>query len=122
VTAEAALIEQLATTQRGIAHALKGLASAVADIAAASETHGQVLGRIADPAAAMSALDGACFSVYLHGNYHWLTRQMTTEEKEAFADACDRHVLTWPPADQGTRMDRWWRGDAVLPVTERTDL
>lgn len=56
-----------------------------------------------------AALDAACFSVYLHGDDRWLTSQMTTEEREAFADACDRHRGTWPLADQGAPFERWWR-------------
>lgn len=69
-------------------------------------------GRLQDP-----ELDGACFSVYLHGKWWWLTRNMTTPEREAFADAADRHRATWPADDQGTPMDRWWRVDAPLPAS-----
>ncbi|MEU8158161.1 hypothetical protein AB0B94_31285 [Micromonospora sp. NPDC048986] len=64
-----------------------------------------------------AALDGACFSVYLHGDDRWLTRQMTTEEREAFADACDRHRLTWPADDQGVPFDRWWRDTETVGGT-----
>lgn len=56
-------------------------------------------------------LDAAAHSVWLHGDWRWLTRNMTVEEREAFADACDRHTATWPPDAQGSPVDRWWRDD-----------
>lgn len=64
-----------------------------------------------------AALDGAAFSVWLHGKWRWLTKNMTTEEKEAFADAADRHTATWTPEDRGSPVERWWRDD-VFPETE----
>lgn len=68
-----------------------------------------------DPArTGTAALDAACFSVYLHGNDRWLTEQMTTEEREAFADACDRHRATWPADDRGPLFDRWWRDSGTV--------
>lgn len=54
-------------------------------------------------------LDGACHSVWLHGDWYWLTRQMTTPEKEAFADAVDRFSATLEPDEPGPVTDRWWR-------------
>lgn len=54
-------------------------------------------------------LDGACHSVWLHGDWRWLTRQMTTEEKEAFADAVERFSAALEPGEPGAVMDRWWR-------------
>ena len=51
-------------------------------------------------------------SVWLHGNWRFLTRKMTTEEREAAADAVERHNASYPPED---RVDhavtdlRWWR-------------
>ncbi|GAA3750328.1 hypothetical protein [Micromonospora maritima] len=73
-------------------------------------------GRLQDP-----ELDAACFSVYLHGNWWWLTKKMTTEEREAFADAADRHRATWPVDDQGSPMNRWWRDDTPTLVIERIE-
>ncbi len=57
-------------------------------------------------------LDAAMFSVWLHGNWRWLTTQMTTDEREAAADAVRRHDvasddgLTDPIGDESLR---WWR-------------
>lgn len=66
----------------------------------------------ADERAALTHLDAAMHSVWLHGKWRWLTRNMTTEEKEAAADAVDRHNATWPEADRGALVERWWRDDA----------
>lgn len=57
-------------------------------------------------------LDSAMHSVWLHGNWRWLTENMTTPEKEAAADAVDRYAATWPPEDRGFPVERWWRDDA----------
>jgi hypothetical protein len=59
-----------------------------------------------------ASLDSAMGSVWLHGNWRWLTENMTTPEKEAAADAVDRHGATWPPEDRGFPVERWWRDDA----------
>lgn len=53
-------------------------------------------------------LDGAAHSVWLHGKWWWLTKNMTTEEREAFADAVERYSATLEPEDP-VRVDRWWR-------------
>ncbi len=60
------------------------------------------------------ALDGAMFSVWLHGRWRWLTTQMTTEEKEAAAAAVTRfhaHLCALDGDDE--QLDdaglRWWR-------------
>jgi hypothetical protein len=59
-----------------------------------------------------TALAAAMHSVWLHGDWRWLTRNMTTEEKEAAADAVEQHSKaahdedeTWEPL---TGL-RWWR-------------
>jgi hypothetical protein len=54
------------------------------------------------------ALDGACHSVWLHGKWRWLTRKMTTAEKEAFADAVERFSASLDDEGPAT-VDRWWR-------------
>jgi hypothetical protein len=53
-----------------------------------------------------AALDGAAHSVWLHSHWRFLTTQMTTEEKDAFADAADRYAVVSP---EGSPVDRWWR-------------
>jgi hypothetical protein len=53
-------------------------------------------------------------SIYLHVNWRSITRQLTTPEKELFADAVDAH-LTWISAtdpswgEPAEPVDRWWR-------------
>jgi hypothetical protein len=64
--------------------------------------------------AVQDALDGACHSVYLNGRWFWLTRQMSTEDREAFADACDRYGQHLEPDDPGL-VPRWWRDDYTGP-------
>jgi hypothetical protein len=59
------------------------------------------------------------FSIYLHGNWRWLTRNMTTPQKEAAADAVERHGLKHhnEPDEPWTAPEhlRWWReGDTVI--------
>lgn len=63
-------------------------------------------------------LDGAMHSVWLHGNWAWLTRNMTTEQREAARDAVERHSATQGDHDEDPlRLDRWWRDD-YRPATE----
>ena len=67
-------------------------------------------GQVGEPA----PLDSAMFSVWLHGNWRWLTSNMTTDQREAAADAVQRHDV-WISA-QDDDLDRisgadlrWWR-------------
>jgi len=64
-----------------------------------------------DKARRSAALDSAMHSVWLHGYWRFLTRKMTTEEREAAASAVERHNRTQPPDDRTdhTRTGlRWW--------------
>lgn len=73
------------------------------------------------PAAVASDLDGACHSVWLHGKWRWLTSQMTTPEKEAFADAVDRAGDVLADGEDRLPVDRWWREPVgALPEDEGT--
>lgn len=55
-------------------------------------------------------LDGAMHSVWLHGNWRWLTQNMTTPQREAAADAVDRYsaILMAGADEEPARTDRWW--------------
>lgn len=61
------------------------------------------------------AADGAWYSVWLHGNWRWLTQNMTTEQREHAAAAVERcwehlHEGTGDGVDPDTVTDlRWWR-------------
>jgi hypothetical protein len=63
---------------------------------------------------AIAALDGALHSVWLHGDWRWLTSRMTTEQREAAAEAVERHsaALNADAVDEfvldGDDL-RWWR-------------
>jgi hypothetical protein len=58
----------------------------------------------------LAALDGAVHSVWLHGKWRWLTSNMTTEQREAAADAVQRHSVVIDPDEPLTDEDlRWWR-------------
>jgi hypothetical protein len=59
----------------------------------------------------LSALDGAMHSVWLNGNWEWLLKEMTTEQKEAATDAVERYSTLLEPGD-GACLDRWWRKSA----------
>lgn len=54
-------------------------------------------------------LDAAMQSVWLHGNWRYLTEQMTTDEREAAALAVER---AWAATDDGEDLPsvnlRWW--------------
>jgi hypothetical protein len=59
--------------------------------------------------------DAAWHSVWLHGNWRWLTKNMTTPEREHAADAVARYsdYLTNEDPDLGPAGEpedlRWWR-------------
>lgn len=58
--------------------------------------------------------DAAWASIELHGNWRWLTRNMTTEQKTAAADAVERHWDLIEADDPGLTHEasreevRWW--------------
>jgi hypothetical protein len=66
-------------------------------------------------------LDGAMHSVWLHGQWRWLTRNMTTDQREAAWASVKRHSAaindphTEPLSDD---TGAWWRTDtpAVPPA------
>ena len=89
-----------AVRERGIADGL----------AQARDIHAQV---IADDRAGTlepDPLDAAMHSVWLHGDWRWLTKNMTTEEREAAADAVQRHntLLNDPELADDVLDLRWW--------------
>ncbi|WP_033338872.1 hypothetical protein [Catenuloplanes japonicus] len=58
-------------------------------------------------------LDEAMCSVWLHGDWRWLTRNMTTEQREAAADAVTRRTAVMD-VEEGEPVQeraglRWWR-------------
>jgi len=66
--------------------------------------------------------DGAWGSVWLHGNWRWLTQNMTTEQREHAADAVARwdQGLADVDGEQGRPEPeglRWWREDSGGPVS-----
>lgn len=68
-----------------------------------------------------STMDSACHSVWLRVKWRWLTWQMTTEEKEAFADAVDRAGDVLADGESRLPVDRWWREPVgALPEDEGT--
>jgi len=59
-----------------------------------------------------AVLDAAAHSVWLHAKWRWLTSQMTTKEREAWADAVDRasaQLNADDPDLNAAPVDRWWR-------------
>ncbi|ARX81496.1 hypothetical protein SMD44_00894 [Streptomyces alboflavus] len=66
-----------------------------------------------------TAENGAWHSVWLHGNWRYLTRNMTTPEREHAArcvEAYDRHLaeVDGEPFRSGPQGLRWWRSEAML--------
>ncbi len=59
------------------------------------------------------AADGAWHSVWLHGNWRWLTQNMTTEERDHAAASVERVWAAMREQDgedigPETRADLWW--------------
>lgn len=57
----------------------------------------------------VTALDGALHSVWLHANWEWVTKKMDEDEREAAADAVQRHHERIDPDEPATSSVRWWR-------------
>ncbi|MFE9812343.1 hypothetical protein [Streptomyces sp. NPDC005548] len=57
--------------------------------------------------------DGAWHSVWLHGDWRWLTQNMTTPEREHAADAVARYSLHLEPDEPEIEGLRWWREGAL---------
>lgn len=60
--------------------------------------------------------DAAWGSVWLHGNWKWLTKNMTTPEREHAADAVARWTAALNAEDHDLETEepeglRWWRDD-----------
>lgn len=59
-----------------------------------------------------SELDSAMFSVWLHGDWRWLTRKMTTEERAAAVGAVLRYSAVMHADDGEEPLARsslaWW--------------
>ncbi len=78
---------------------------------AAPELRGQTVPASLTP----SPLERAMHSVWLHGHWRFLTSKMTTDEREAAADAVQRYgriLDAQSGGDVGTTDDadiRWWR-------------
>lgn len=74
--------------------------------------HAQVIADHRDGVLEFDPLSAAMHSVWLHGDWRWLTKNMTTEEREASADAVQAY------SDHLNRQDdeaptglsglRWW--------------
>jgi hypothetical protein len=59
-------------------------------------------------------------AVWLYIDWRWITTQLTTEQKELFADAVDAHgqrvaAEEGPMWGEPTRVCRWWRDDTGDP-------
>lgn len=66
-------------------------------------------------------MDGAMHSVWLHGDWRWLTRNMTTPQREYAADAVQRYSFRLGEGDgdwEPLSVDglRWWRDDVTSPA------
>lgn len=70
-----------------------------------------------------STSDSAWHSVWLHGKWDWLTKNMTTKERETAADAVQRYSNHLAAIDGRTPEEldglRWWR-DLIDGVVSRT--
>lgn len=57
------------------------------------------------------ALDHAALAIWLHGDWKWLTGKMSSDEREALADAVDRARAEFNCDDVRKPLThhRWWR-------------
>lgn len=105
------LLAQVAGQQRDLASTMAGVADLMAQLASSNDMLERVLTgfRGDEP----TPLEAAMHSVWLHGNWRWLTQKMTTEQREAAADAVQRYSdwLSRDEVEQGSNvLDlRWWR-------------
>ena len=69
-------------------------------------------------------MDGAMHSIWLHGDWRWITRSMTTQQREYAADAVQRYSF-WLNEDSagldplGTDELRWWRYQVMSGTEEQ---
>jgi hypothetical protein len=133
---EARLRTEQAATARAHARAARAYAEGVSahaalaevrrlcDTTIAASSRVQAVEQARDTLAAIDSVmegptlpgDAAWHSVWLHGNWRYLTKQMTTPEREHAADAVARYgaYLTNEDPDLGPAEPedlRWWRDD-----------
>jgi hypothetical protein len=93
------------------------LSKALVALARDQERVAQRLAVIDHPDEVQKVGDAAWHSIWLHGNWRFLTKQMTTEEKEYAADAVEREWRRMEAEDpKGMAVSeeslahlRWWR-------------
>lgn len=132
--AEAALLEARAATLRANARAARAQAEAAAahlavaevrrlsELTITSSARVQAVAQARDTLAVIDAInpdtalpgDAAWHSVWLHGDWRWLTKNMTTPEREHAADAVARYDTVLSAADGEDQSEepedlRWWR-------------
>lgn len=116
--ARAARIHAEAVTIRSALDAVRRLC----DLTITSSVRSDAINQARDTLAAIDAItegqptpgDAAWHSVWLHGDWRWLTKNMTTPEREHAADAVARygtHLDTIDGADRSEEPEglRWWR-------------
>jgi hypothetical protein len=131
---EAALLEARAATLRANARAARAQSEAAAAHLAVAEVRrlaeltintsvrSQAVEQARDTLAVLDAInpdtampgDAAWHSVWLHGDWRWLTKNMTTPEREHAADAVARYGTVLDAIDGEDRSEepedlRWWR-------------
>ncbi|MBM0201809.1 hypothetical protein JNW90_00900 [Micromonospora sp. STR1s_5] len=66
---------------------------------------------------AMFALDGAAHSVWLNGQWRFITSKMADEEREALADAAVRYSMFLNGGQRPAKVNRWWREPESQPAS-----
>lgn len=56
----------------------------------------------------MSQWDDLLHTIWMHTSWFELTKRMTTQEREKYANAIERHSRMLHP-DEPLVLDRWWR-------------
>ena len=106
-----ALLAQVAGQQRNLAVLIAEMGHTLISVSARADMLERIL--TAGRADAPTPLDGAMHSIWLHGNWGWLTGNMTTEQREAAADAVQRYSDHLGASDEEPREPitdlRWWR-------------
>jgi len=126
---EARLHTEQAATARATARAARAHAEAVTaqaavaavrrlcDLTIAASHRVQAIDQAQDTLAVINSItegqplpgDAAWHSVWLHGNWRYLTKNMTTPEREHAADAVARYSAHLEPDEPEIADLRWWR-------------
>jgi hypothetical protein len=81
-------------------------AAALQEAANAKEEKAEIVSDRDEMSEKIYALEELLGAIWLYVNWHYVTKQLTTEQKELWANAVDKYG---DPEDRGPKAERWWR-------------